>query len=49
MQKGLFGDIWDFEKPVDLSLVILEVFLNIRFLFNWFHNVCGFLLYLNFV
>ncbi len=36
MQKRLFGNILDFEKPVDfchLSKVILEAFLNICFLF----------------
>ncbi len=49
MQKCLFGNILDSEKPVDfcrLSKVIFEVFLNISFLFNWFHNVYWFLLYL---
>ncbi len=52
MQKRLFSNILDFEKPVDfccLSKVIVEGLLNISFLFIWFHNVCWFLLYLNFV
>ncbi len=42
MQKHPFGNIFDFEKPVDfcrLSMVILEVFWNINFLFIWLHIV----------